>query len=63
MVIGFAYDADVHCNECAWMRFGMPVPDGAVDSEGNEPHPIFVTDEGSEAEVCGDCGELLVDGA
>lgn len=61
-IIGWTYDADIHCNDCALARFGAAVTlypwDGrAKDSEGNEPHPIFASDEcGETGEYCGDCG-------
>lgn len=60
IVIGYTYEADVHCLSCAFDRFGdMLDRDDAIDSEGNSPHPIFDIDEGAEDEHCGDCGDEL----
>jgi hypothetical protein len=60
-VIGYTYEADVHCIHCALERFGSKLDRNAIDSEGNAPHPIFDTDEWSESERCGDCEEELYD--
>lgn len=47
-VIGYSYDADTYCVDCA------------AQTEGEEVHPIFDTDEaGDSPDHCGDCGELL----
>ena len=58
-IIGYAYDADIHCTECA-NGAGMDRP-GVVDSEGNEPHPVFSIDEPGESgcDHCGDCFDPL----
>lgn len=62
-IIGWAYDADIHCNACARKRFGDdvetadPAPE---DSEGNEIHPVFASDEiDPTGEYCGDCGDEI----
>jgi hypothetical protein len=64
-IVGFTYDADVHCVECTAARFGAKLEDAndpPVDSEGNELHPIFASDEGSpEGEVCADCGAEITE--
>jgi len=53
-----AYEADLHCVNCARLRFGNP--DNATDREGNEVHPIFVSDEHSSfGEFCSDCNEEI----
>lgn len=59
--VGYAYDAALHCEACARARFGAALDDGtAVDSEGNEPHPIFSWDEGdAHGEHCDDCSEEI----
>lgn len=57
-IVGWTYEADVHCPACAVHRFGYDSlygDEGAVDSEGNEVHPIFSTDELYDDERCGDC--------
>jgi hypothetical protein len=61
--IGYAYDADIHCPNCAEQRFGRCAEHGqlaccVVDSEGNEPGAIAPWSEGPEdgsGEYCGDC--------
>lgn len=56
-VVGWAYEADVHCTGCAETRFPQIRNDEgatAVDAEGNEVTPIF---NGEDAyEDCGSCG-------
>lgn len=56
-IVGWAYEADLHCNPCALERFGPKLKDDQdppADSEGNPVHPVFLGDlEGDE--VCGDC--------
>ena len=57
-VIGWAYEADLHCEDCARARFGatLDAPD-TEDRDGNPVHPMFSTDEApAEGEYCGDCG-------
>ena len=56
-VIGYAYEADIHCLDCARARF--PNPDQATDNEGNEVHPVFLGDEFDTPPVCVDCFEPL----
>ena len=61
-VIGWTYDADVHCEADAFKRFGEALFDDEnppTDSEGNEVHPIFSTDSDCYYDHCGDCGEPL----
>lgn len=55
--IAYAYDADVHCPECAAERFGDKLDDPKTeDSEGNTLGVMFSWDEGSErGTYCGDC--------
>ena len=63
-VVGYAYEADLHCVECATVRFGQaldqwpkPRPN---DNEGNEVSPIFL-DEAKDSDVCRDCRKQLTD--
>jgi hypothetical protein len=58
-IVGYTYEAGIHCTDCAEKRFTAATlkADTAEDSEGNEVHPIFVSDEGWEDETCSDCGE------
>lgn len=62
-IIGYIYDADVHCDSCAAARFGRCTCDQydvhGEDGEGNEVHPIFTFDEVVEDLSCADCGEAL----
>jgi len=63
----WTFEAAIHCVPCTRARFGKgvtdyPWPDTmAVDSEGNQPHPVFVSDECPEdyTEVCGTCNEVI----
>jgi hypothetical protein len=59
-IVGFAYEGDVHCVECATFRFPQLHTEHVEDSEGNLVHPIFAGDECACAEVCGDCLEPLL---
>ena len=56
-IIGYAYNADIHCTRCAH-KDKMDI-NGAMDGEGNNPHPIFSVDE-LICDICADCGENLV---
>jgi len=66
-IVGYTYEADLHCNDCAIARFGPVVErvEGpslqGVDNEGNEIHPIFLDqlDEFDYEPHCGDCGALI----
>lgn len=73
-VIGYGFDADIHCVDCTktrrfLQRIDLPMADGedehglpyaAIDSEGNYLSPVFDIQENSENETCGDCGEALL---
>lgn len=61
-VIGYAYDADVHCVDCATEKFGDALDaEDTEDSEGNPLHPIFASEEGPEhGSRCGDCSEEII---
>ncbi|GIV04064.1 MAG: hypothetical protein KatS3mg015_2894 [Fimbriimonadales bacterium] len=64
-ILGWTYEADVHCDACTMARFGGRLPtDNDADREGNVPWPIFAIDEWfnvghSDVLACGDCGEIL----
>jgi hypothetical protein len=66
-VLGYAFDADLHCQACTRQRFGRRAFDDRnppADSEGNPIHPIFAGDEHDPAgEHCGDCGTEIVEPA
>ena len=64
-VVGYAYDADLHCLDCTEKRFGVEGEESfgvygeeTKDSEGNSIHPIFL-DSLQGGEVCGDCLEPI----
>lgn len=62
-VVGFAYEADLHCLDCAHKRFPELLDDEnarVIDREGNEVWPVFLGDI-SESDCCGDCGRVLGD--
>jgi len=75
-IIGYTYDAGVHCPTCTANRadvglltreaplFLWPDEHGLaqdlVDREGNPIHPLFITDEGAMNEACEDCGKFLM---
>ena len=56
-VIGYAYEAALHCPDCAMKRFplintGFPYH----DRECNEVHPLFIWDESSDSgDYCDEC--------
>ena len=60
-VIGYSYDAGLHCEGCAQDRFPNidDDEDPPEDSEGNEVHPIFEGDEQEESIYCGTCGDCI----
>jgi len=64
-VLGYAYDADLHCPNCGYARFGARLDDDTnppQDNEGNNVHPLFAGDEYDPAgEYCGDCGAEIVE--
>ena len=59
-IVGWAYEADLHCNPCAAKRFGPDLLKGKEmeDGEGNSVHPVFLGDLQGD-EVCGDCFKKL----
>lgn len=60
-ILGFSFEADLHCVECSIARFGeagLEADSEVTDSEGNTPKPIFAC-EASLEDYCGDCHEPL----
>lgn len=59
-VLGYAYEAAIHCVMCAESRFDVDaLADGtATDSEGNKVTPYFADEAGAtdRVEHCDDCG-------
>lgn len=60
-VVGYTYEADVHCIDCARKRFGRRLDvDGLLeDGEGKLVNVIFAGGEYPDDWCCGDCGEAL----
>jgi hypothetical protein len=64
-VEGYSFNADTYCEDCTdkAKKDGTLLFDGGCgewhDSEGNEIHPIFSTDETDTPEHCSDCGAFL----
>lgn len=56
-IVGYTADADTYCVDCARERYPAE-----IDSEGNDVHPIFASDEWDRAVHCADCGEEIVEG-
>lgn len=62
-IVGWAYDAGIHCDDCARQKFGDALDDEtAEDSEGNAPTPYFAYQETEHDDHCEDCGELVQSG-
>lgn len=64
-IVGYTYETDIHCPECAAERFGwcecdIPNDVHGVDGDGNEITPIFAGDEGVDDMTCSDCNEPLI---
>jgi hypothetical protein len=68
-IVGWTYDAAVHCNDCAAGRFGISqdayTDSGrslqGIDSEGNDIHP-YTLDDLSQADStvsCDDCFTII----
>jgi len=57
-VVGYAYEAALHCLDCAGKRFENPDKEGLEDSEGNPIHPLFL-DQLEGGECCDDCFEPI----
>ena len=58
-VIGYTYEAGIHCISCAGVRFHK-LDEMVLDKEGNHVMPVFDTDDMSECgEACEDCGEWV----
>lgn len=63
-IVGWSFDADLHCTACARTRFGKALFDEEnppEDREGNEVHPIFASDFDGDSENCGDCADPIFD--
>lgn len=60
-VIGYTADADYWCEDCAATAYG-PDTESRKDSEGNDVHPIFASDDTPADAVCGRCFASIVEG-
>jgi hypothetical protein len=61
-IVGYAYEAALHCPKCAEKRFEGQWAEGhpGEDNEGNAPSPVFASDEeGEGGDFCDDCHESL----
>lgn len=58
-IVGWTYEAGIHCWDCALERFPNLKETIVYDREGNEVHPIFECDEAA-LDYCEDCGESLL---
>ena len=64
-IVGWTYEAGIHCNNCAKERFAVSrVSDSGVeligtDREGNSISPIFADSEFDYIPHCEDCSELI----
>jgi len=61
-IVGWAYEGDVHCNDCAEARFpdlleNNEGTDEILDSEGNPVSPIFDSEAYEECFCCGGDGK------
>ena len=71
--IAYTYEADYHCPDCAFKRFGRDdngfVPEDAKDSEGNPVGAVSPWEEWYDNDLyegnsyavlgCSDCGEII----
>jgi len=67
-IVAWTYDAAMHCLTCAENHFGVAAladdQNPPKDSEGNEAHPVFASDDesGWYGETCADCERRIPDG-
>lgn len=68
-IVGWVYEADLHCESCAAARFPALAEDSEIrveDGEGNEVTPVFLGEDAYAEDgapyCCGDCGRALVEG-
>ncbi len=78
-IIGYTYEADIHCVDCAFNEAvvgslkrqpplfvdsdEMGMALDLVDREGNKVRPVYSIDEGATAAYCGDCFGRLMEKA
>lgn len=64
-IVGYAYDADLHCLNCTTSRFGCSETDlhKCEDSEGNPVSPVFAGEDAYEqCDHCAGSGTCTHDG-
>lgn len=66
-VVGYAYEADLHCTQCAEDRFGaaklMDNENPPEDGEGNPVSPVFAGEDAYEqCDHCSGLGTCTHDG-
>ncbi len=59
-IIGYTYDAEVHCVGCTRRRFQGAEDHDATDAEGNEVYEVLDTSEDCYLDHCADCHEPLL---
>jgi hypothetical protein len=62
-VVGYAYEAGLHCLDCSRARFGNAIDDDSnppTDNEGNPVSPVFL-DNVTSADCCDECLCQLAD--
>ena len=60
-IVGYTYDADFHCAECAANAFTpAELNPENHDAEHEHPHPVYADLESSPfGEICGDCQAVI----
>ncbi len=59
-IVAWAYEASLHCPDCAYARFGNDLHKKETrDSNGNPLHPIFSHENDHRGQVCDVCREPL----
>jgi hypothetical protein len=62
-IVAYTYDAEYHCPDCAYARFGILLDaDSTVDREGNPLYPVASWENIRPDESCNDCGEYINSG-
>jgi hypothetical protein len=60
--IGYSFDADTYCLNCAYAIYGESVSDiESTDRSGDPIYPIFLDSEFTRHDVCGACHIRMTD--
>lgn len=55
-VVAWTYSGEVYCDDCAGdEQINLKGTPQAIDTRGDEPTPVFATDEIPAHWTCGDC--------